>query len=444
MKHIPGTELPNLTVEGNFMPFELFLATTFLELYLLYRYFTVLFYAPNRKNWITGLAYTVAGGIIFFSSVSFLPVLITGLLLFSIFLLISLLYSAPMKYRVFFSFLYLLLGFIAEWLSYQLILFFQGLENTNHLTASETRFLLLAASSLMMLYFIIILQVVRCRKYTYQLEKTSCFAVLCVILFNFIILKTTFFYAHRNWLYPFSVIGIIGINFLIVFLFNRLMEKNRLADESRRLLKQIEYQRNNGEKTAHSFKNMKRILHDTKKHAVFIRACIQEQRDEEAIAHLNQMLEHMNSAYLRVTTGNLVIDALVSHSLQIAYDSGITMKYDIRIDASDIFLERYDLCIVLGNVLDNAIEAAQLVTQKEDRFIHLNISSNSQALFIQVINARRGENRFLERTCKDNPHFHGIGLSNIQRVAKKYGGYLQTSPGNRRFDTVVVLPFIKD
>lgn len=219
MKRISGTELPNSTVGGNFMPFEFFIGTTSLELYLLYRYFTVLFYASDKKNWIIRLAYTVAGGIIFFSSMSFLPVLITGLLLFSIFLLISLLYSAPMKYRVLFSFLYLLLDFIAEWLSYQLILFFQGLENTNDLTTSETRFLLLAASSFIMLYLIIILQVIKCRRYTCQLEKASYFAVLCVILFNFIILKTTFFYAHRNWLYPFSVIGIIGINFLIVFLF---------------------------------------------------------------------------------------------------------------------------------------------------------------------------------------------------------------------------------
>ncbi|MDT2302980.1 hypothetical protein P7H21_01495 [Paenibacillus larvae] len=80
----------------------LFIGTTLLELVLLHCYFAVLFYAPDKSKRVIGINYAAAGGMLFFSSVSFFPPLVTGLLSIGSAFLVSLLYPARMKTRRFF------------------------------------------------------------------------------------------------------------------------------------------------------------------------------------------------------------------------------------------------------------------------------------------------------------------------------------------------------
>jgi sensor histidine kinase regulating citrate/malate metabolism len=263
-----------------------------------------------------------------------------------------------------------------------------------------------------------------------------------VILISLFILNALFFYLEKNLFYALSVIGILMINILIIFLFDRIIEKFRLADEKRQLQKQMDYQDDSYKRTVHSFKSIKQIIHDTNKQLIYIRACIEKNQMQQAIQHITQTLDQINMSYQRVATGNLVIDALVSNALNIAHLNRIDVKYDIRIVAADIRLDRYDLCVVIGNVLDNAIEAARLVPSIEDKFIHLRIYSNDYALTIYVANSRRKlikEEK--QKRKKKDPDFHGFGLTNIQRVAEKYGGHLQTEASSNQFETIVVLPF---
>ena len=137
----------------------------------------------------------------------------------------------------------------------------------------------------------------------------------------------------------------------------------------------------------------------------------------------------------------MAIDALVSNALNIAHDNNISVKCDIYVAASVINIERFDLCIVLGNLLDNAIEAAVQVTEREDKFIHLQIFTDRFSLFIHIVNARKESGNQVGRTLKKNPEFHGIGLTNVQRVAEKYGGHLKTEARVNEFETTVFLPF---
>ncbi|MEV2909487.1 hypothetical protein ABNF65_12765, partial [Paenibacillus larvae] len=141
----------------------LFIGTTLLELVLLHCYFAVLFYAPDKSKRVIGINYAAAGSMLFFSSVSFFPPLVTGLLSIGSAFLVSLLYPARMK--LVFSVLYLLLGFIAELLSFYFISLFQNLKGEMNLTTLETRLLLLLVSSCLMLLFILILRFIKWKKY---------------------------------------------------------------------------------------------------------------------------------------------------------------------------------------------------------------------------------------------------------------------------------------
>ncbi|MNI28410.1 sensory histidine kinase DcuS [compost metagenome] len=149
------------------------------------------------------------------------------------------------------------------------------------------------------------------------------------------------------------------------------------------------------------------------------------------------MIEH---AYHRVNTGNLAIDALVTNALNIGQANGIRMDMELRLYDRELHIERYDLCVVLGNMLDNAIEASKKVKIASDRYIHIHIRSSESALFIRIRNDVDREVADL-RSRKASPEYHGFGLTNIKRICEKYGGHMTIETESQTFDNMVVLPF---
>ncbi|MGQ3481055.1 sensor histidine kinase [Paenibacillus sp. TY11] len=213
-----------------------------------------------------------------------------------------------------------------------------------------------------------------------------------------------------------------------------------MIEENVQLLRQMEYQDTTYEKTANSFKNIKRIIHDTNNHLLFIVRCIEEGRLHEALGYINLTLDKIDTSYHRVSTGNLVIDALVSNTLNIAQDSGIQVKYKINLLDVNLKVERYDLCVVLGNILDNAVEAAKLSDQIGNKSIEIIIFSNNHTLFINVINMMKDFTCSLH-TKKQQPDFHGNGLTNIRKITEKYEGNVSIEAINHRFNIMVTLQF---
>ncbi|ASA20741.1 ATP-binding protein [Paenibacillus donghaensis] len=163
-------------------------------------------------------------------------------------------------------------------------------------------------------------------------------------------------------------------------------------------------------------------------------------KKREAIQHIHNMFERIESSYKRVNTGNLVIDALVSNALRPAYEHNIESKHSINISAEDITMEGYDLCVILGNMLENVIESASAVPPGTNRSIEIYIISNHHSLMLQVMNTYQKPCGPVKKTLKKDPEFHGIGLLNIQKTAEKYGGHLKLNATDNQFETSVVLP----
>lgn len=227
-----------------------------------------------------------------------------------------------------------------------------------------------------------------------------------------------------------------------ILLFGKINENTKLTKENLQLHKQMDYQHISYEKTTHSLTSIKQVIHDTNKHLVYVRNCIQNNEIQESIHHINSMLGQIHQPSLRLSTGNLVIDSLIGNALNIACEHKIAIKYDIHIHAEAIDIDRFDLCTVIGNVLDNALNAAARVPKKEDRFIQLLIFTTDTSLFIQVTNSRNNSSTIVQHNFKENPAFHGFGLTNIQSVTEKYGGHLVTNAQNNEFETIIVLPFL--
>ncbi|MGY3314410.1 two-component system sensor histidine kinase AgrC [Peribacillus simplex] len=237
-----------------------------------------------------------------------------------------------------------------------------------------------------------------------------------------------------------SVIVLLFLNVMIFYIFDTIIDKFQFMHENTQLQHQMDYQDANYEKVVHSFKSIKRIIHDTNQQFLYIEECIKRNELTTALEHIKTTLNKVEGAYQRVNTGNLVIDALVTNTLSIGQANGIRIDTKINLCSQVVHIDRYDLCVVIGNMLDNAIEASKKSKVAEDRYILIKIHSTESTLLIHIMNHMENEVAHLN-SQKSNPEFHGIGLTNIARICDKYGGHMTIETKHKVFHNMVLLPF---
>ncbi len=129
-------------------------------------------------------------------------------------------------------------------------------------------------------------------------------------------------------------------------------------------------------------------------------------------------------------TDNIVVDSLVNSKYAVAIREQIKFEVDIHIPMQLPF-KSADLCILLGNILDNAIEASVMLDQ-ERRYIKFFMKYEKNTLIITVINAyngellRNGSGKII--TNKGDSENHGIGLESVRKVTKNITVQLLLSP----------------
>ena len=171
--------------------------------------------------------------------------------------------------------------------------------------------------------------------------------------------------------------------------------------------------------------DLRQLHHDMKNHLLAIRTLAQEESSISVDRYISSLLQGMQSYERYVETGSSVLNGLFSQKLAEAERNSVEM--DLIIDFHRIsFIEDLDLCTLFGNAVDNALEACESVPQGE-RQVTVRAQEAAGQLIITVCNTYCGEIHFadgLPRTSKSVPEEHGIGLRNIQRALKKYGGVM--------------------
>ena len=242
-----------------------------------------------------------------------------------------------------------------------------------------------------------------------------------------------------------AMLGILVINFIVYYLLNNIIQANEIKQIQARMETQFMFQEKKYEQTSMSFKNISGILHDTNKHLVYLRECVIQNDCNEAIEYIDKAINNLGDSYKRINAGHLVIDALVSNAFNNAEIKNIKFKTDIKIDKNKINIERYDLSVVLGNLLDNAIEACVKISNIDDRFIKVNIFTNETALIINILNSAVGKNLFAKfKSDISNKIMHGYGLGNVNLIAEKYGGSFIAERKESKFEATIVLPFVNE
>ncbi len=180
------------------------------------------------------------------------------------------------------------------------------------------------------------------------------------------------------------------------------------------------------------------LRHDMKNHILALQVLVQRKEVEEADKYLDSMKNFMDNPGEYVKTGNDTVDSLLNYKILKANEVLKVVETKISIP-EQLRLRSFDLNVLLGNLLDNAIDASM---QTEDKKLKITIKLDKGILFLNICNSCHriagGRSDFLE-TTKDDKVNHGIGLKNVRRIVEKYHGEITFLYGNDSMETDVMM-----
>lgn len=236
---------------------------------------------------------------------------------------------------------------------------------------------------------------------------------------------------------------ITGI-FLILLVINLLLWKFAMPGYvSRRLLRfQNELVNRHYAEVEAVYREMRGWRHDYHNHIQTLKAYMSLTQYEEVIRYLESLDKDLTSVDTLLRTGNIMIDAILNSKLS------LIQKRDIKTDVTavvpgEIPVSDVDLAVLIGNLLDNAMEACAKVPV-QDRFIRIYIDVLKKQLYIAVTNSMEGRpGRRGDRFLSDKQGSHGFGLMRIDDIVKRNGGFINRQTEEGVFATEVTLPLIK-
>lgn len=168
-----------------------------------------------------------------------------------------------------------------------------------------------------------------------------------------------------------------------------------------------------------SYENQRKMSHDFHKHMQVLSNLLLSDDMENAKQYLNQISEWQTSRVLIVETNNSTMNALLNQKAYAAKAHRIDMIFKVN-DLSGLAIKTIDYILVLGNLLDNALEACQTLPKESFKQISVKVVLEENTLFISIRNpsnpVKIKENSIA--TTKQNPALHGFGLPTIKEILR--------------------------
>ncbi len=223
---------------------------------------------------------------------------------------------------------------------------------------------------------------------------------------------------------------------LVIFLLYRILDgiyDRRVAAYQNKLLK------NEMDEVHNIYLTMRGWRHDYHNHIQSVKAYLAMNSPEEARVYLDALEQDLDDINLLFNTGNINADAILNAKISLAIKKGIRVDYKATVPRA-LTVSDIDLCVVIGNLIDNAVEACEKVAS-ENQFIRLYIGILQKQLYLSVSNATNEVVRKLdEQYISTKRGNHGHGLKRINKIVDKYGGFINRKNEPGVFVTEIMLP----
>lgn len=232
----------------------------------------------------------------------------------------------------------------------------------------------------------------------------------------------------------------IGVScYTLLRMLRQATESARLSAEVAFMSRLVRMQREQYQRMVENEEKSKAVRHDLRHHLAVIKQYVHRRETDDALHYCDELAGAILSTEERVLCGNFAVNAVAAHYLSVAEAEGIPAEIHLDIPKETGPVSASDLCIIVGNLLENALEACRRVPA-EERFLRLHSRVQHSQLFITM------ENRFDGAFRRKNNRFFsskrigaGIGLSSIGAVCQKYNGTSKfSSEGNIFLSSVMV------
>lgn len=266
---------------------------------------------------------------------------------------------------------------------------------------------------------------------------------LCILIIpigTLYLLITTFMVSGLASVTIFMSIALVLLtNFATFFLYDEI--SRILSEERDKILtqQQNKYYEKQLELMKSSLKATKTIKHDLKNHMTSLYVLVEEDRKEELLEYLSGVIKVFNNKEGLASTGNTVIDSIINFKLQEAEKEKIAVNIDLNIPR-ELKVPSFDITIILGNLLDNALNAVKKL--EKDRYIDIKIKYTKGRLFLKINNSFDGtivKEKGTIITSHRDKNNHGLGLESVKTVLEKYNGTIEFKHDSNKFHTALLM-----
>ncbi len=238
------------------------------------------------------------------------------------------------------------------------------------------------------------------------------------------------------------IISILGINFAILFLYDTLYlsfsaktEKILLEQQNNAYAKQLDIMQQ-------SLDSLQTVRHDIKNHMIVLKNLNSTEGYTKFDEYVDKIISSVDGRTLYSNSENVIVDSILNYKLQLITNMDIELQIDVSVPKK-IGISAYDMTIILGNLMDNAITALKRCNSEKLLIVKIGYSKGS--IFISVTNTYNGEIKEKNGTLltsKDDEKNHGIGLKNIREAVNRNNGHMQINYDNKEFKINIILPLL--
>lgn len=191
------------------------------------------------------------------------------------------------------------------------------------------------------------------------------------------------------------------------------------------------------------YKKMRGWRHDYHNHIQALQASMALGKYDEVDAYLYQLNDDLTGVDTVIKTGRVMVDAILNGKLNIAAQNEIPVNAKAKLPDGTPVTD-VDMCVIIGNLLDNAIEENEKLAPQE-RFIRVYIGRKNTQMYLAFTNAAGKKQKHKGRLFASAKGLnHGFGLARVEEIVKKYGGLFFADSEDGGFTAEILIPLARE